>query len=77
MMVVQLEKPGNITLAMWFAELRSWFDQKNCQPTIFFESGGTMDKLLFNVTFVDSTHARLFAPKIYKLRILNSTHHKK
>ena len=25
-----------------------------------------MDKLLFNVTFADSTHARLFAPKFTK-----------
>ena len=35
MMVVQIEKPGNITLATWFAERRSWFDQNNCQPTLF------------------------------------------
>ena len=27
MMVVQIEKPGNMSLANWFSELRSWFDQ--------------------------------------------------
>jgi hypothetical protein len=35
MMVVQIEKPENITLALWFTELRSWFDDNNCQRHYF------------------------------------------
>ena len=66
MMVVQLEKPGNVTLAVWFAELRSWFDENNCQPTNFSESGRKIDTLLFNVIFADNTHARLFASAFTK-----------
>jgi hypothetical protein len=66
MMVVQLEKPGNMTLARWFAELRSWFDENNCQPTLFSESGRIMDNLLFNVTFADNAQARLFSSTFTK-----------
>jgi hypothetical protein len=66
MMVVQLEKPGNMTLAGWFAELRSWFDENNCQPTLFSESGRIMDKFLFNVTFDDKDSARLFCSTFTK-----------
>jgi hypothetical protein len=57
MMVVRIEKPENTMLAVWFAELRSWFDENHCEPTIFSESGKKIDKLLFNVTFSDNTHA--------------------
>jgi hypothetical protein len=63
MMVVQIEKPANMTLAVWFTELRSWFDENNCQPTSFFPSGRVIDKLLFDVTFTQNTQARLFASK--------------
>jgi len=66
MMVVRIEKPENTMLAVWFAELRSWFDEKHCEPTIFSESGKKIDKLLFNVTFADNTHARLFVSAFTK-----------
>ena len=66
MMVVRIEKPENTMLAVWFAELRSWFDENHCQPTIFAESGRKTDKLLFNVTFADNTHARLFVSAFTK-----------
>ena len=66
MMVVRIEKPENTMLAVWFAELRSWFDDNHCQPTIFSESARKADKLLFNVTFGDNTHARLFASAFTK-----------
>src|SRR5271166_1186672 len=61
MMVVQIEKPANMTLAVWFTELRSWFDENNCQPTSFFPSGRVIDKLLFHATFAQNTQARWFA----------------
>jgi hypothetical protein len=66
MMVVQIEKPENITLALWFTELRSWFDDNNCQPTLFSEAGRLIDKLLFYITFADNAHARLFVSTFTK-----------
>jgi len=53
MLVVQIKKPGNITLANWFNELRSWFDQNNCQPTLFNQSERVTDKSIFDITFSD------------------------
>jgi hypothetical protein len=61
MMIVQIEKPGNMTLATWFSELRSWFDQNYCQPTLFNQSEGVTDKMIFNITFSDETQARVFS----------------
>jgi hypothetical protein len=53
MMVVQIEKPGNMSLANWFSELRSWFDQNYCQPTLFNQPEVVTDKMIFNITFSD------------------------
>ena len=61
MMVVQIEKPANMTLAEWFTELRSWFDENNCQPSSFLPAGRVIEKLLFNATFLENDQARLFA----------------
>src|SRR5712671_5900171 len=66
MMVVQIGKPGNMTLAVWFAELRSWFDDNSCQPTLFIQSGRKMDTLIFDVSFDNMAHARLFASTFTK-----------
>src|SRR5438132_7709883 len=63
MMVVQIEKPANMTLAGWFTELRSWFDQNKCQPASFLPDEGVIDRVTFNVTFGKNTQARLFASK--------------
>jgi hypothetical protein len=64
MMVVQIEKPANMTLAAWFTELRSWFDENNCQPVSFVPDGRVIDKLIFNVSFAEDAHARSFASKV-------------
>ena len=53
MVVVQIEKPVNMTLANWFCELRSWFDQNYCQPTLFNQSERVTGKMIFNITFSD------------------------
>ena len=66
MMVIQIEKPANITLAAWFAELRSWFDENNCQLAFFASAGRVIDKYIFNVTFAENTQAHLFASKFTK-----------
>jgi hypothetical protein len=63
MMVVQIEKPANMTLAAWFTELRSWLDENNCQPASFIPTGRVIDKLIFNAIFAEDAHARLFAAK--------------
>jgi len=64
-MVVEIEKPTNMTLAEWFNELRSWFDEHNCQPTSFLPSGRVIDKVVFDATFAQNTQAQalLFASK--------------
>lgn len=61
MLVVQIEKPANMTLAQWFSELRLWLDQHSCEDTSFSQSGRIIDKLIFNLTFHDHAKARLFA----------------
>jgi hypothetical protein len=66
MMVVQIQKPGAVTLATWFTELRSWLDANHCDPILFSRSGRIMDKILFNVTFENDNHARLFAANFTK-----------
>jgi hypothetical protein len=62
-MIVEIEKPANMTLAAWFTELRSWFDKNNCQPASFVPSRRVIDNLIFKVTFAESSQARLFASK--------------
>ena len=66
MMVVQIEKPANMTLAAWFAELRSWFDENNRQLAFFASAGRVIDIFIFNVTFAENTQAHLFASKFTK-----------
>ena len=61
MLVVQIEKPADMTLATWFSELRLWLDQHSCEETSFSEAGRTMDKLIFNLIFKDHAQARMFA----------------
>ena len=60
MLVVQIEKPANMTLATWFSELRLWLDQHSCEKTSFSQSRRIIDRLTFNVIFQDHTKARLF-----------------
>jgi len=61
MMVVQIQKPANVALAVWFTELRSWLDSNRCEPALFSPAGRIMDNILFNITFEDDNHARRFA----------------
>jgi hypothetical protein len=61
MMVVQIEKPANVTLAVWFTELRSWLDSNHCEPALFSRSGRIMDNTIFNITFENDNDARRFA----------------
>ena len=38
MVIVKIEKSGDMTLGKWFSKLRSWFDHNHCQPTLFNQS---------------------------------------
>jgi hypothetical protein len=75
MMVVEIEKPAKMTLAVWFNELRSWFDENSCQPTSFLPSERVIDKVVFDATFAQNTQALLFASKFarYAPAILRAT----
>jgi hypothetical protein len=66
MMVVQIEKPANVTLAVWFAELRSWLDSNHCEPALFSPSGRIIDNIIFIITFENDNHARRFASAFKK-----------
>jgi len=61
MVIVEIEKSGDITLGKWFSELRSWFDHNHCQPTLFNQSERVIDKIIFNIIFSDENQAQLFA----------------
>ena len=61
MVIVEIEKSGDVTLGKWFSELRSWFDVNHCQPTLLNQSETVMDKIIFNITFSDEAKAQLFA----------------
>jgi hypothetical protein len=61
MMVVQIQKPANMTLAVWFSELRSWLDENQCELGWFSRSGRIMDAAVFDLAFKNDAHARLFA----------------
>jgi hypothetical protein len=76
MVIVQIEKPGNITLANWFCELRSWLDHNYCQPTLFNQSERVTGKMIFNIAFSDETQARVFASTFTKICTSNLTHPK-
>jgi hypothetical protein len=66
MMVVQIQKPANVTLAVWFTELRSWLDSNHCEPALFSRSEIITDNMAFDITFENDDHARLFASNFQK-----------
>jgi hypothetical protein len=55
MTTVQVERPEDTKLAVWFAELRLWFDNNDCTPIRFTEVAGRC-----NIKFADDAHAQLF-----------------
>jgi hypothetical protein len=66
MMVVQIQKPANMTLDVWFSELRSWLDLNHCETALFTRSERIIDTMLFSITFQNDNHARLFASNFKK-----------
>jgi len=66
MTVVQIEKPEDTKLADWFAELRLWFDNNDCNPILFTEVEEVKNRSGFNIKFADDVQARLFASTFAK-----------
>jgi hypothetical protein len=61
MLLVEIEKPENETLAAWFSELRSWLDLNRCVPTTFARSGRRIDRLIYRISFDDAAKAHAFS----------------
>lgn len=66
MLVVQVEKPENTTLAGWFSELRAWFDDNHCAPLGFTRAGRRIDRVIYQVSFHDAAKARQFSANFSK-----------
>ena len=65
-MVVQIQKPANVTLDVWFTELQSWLDSNHCEPALFSLSGRIMDNILLDITFENDADAFLFSSNFKK-----------
>jgi len=60
MLLVEIGKPENETLAAWFSELRDWLDLNHCEPLIFAQVGCRLDRLVYRVSFENVGQARQF-----------------
>jgi len=58
MLLVEIEKPENETLAAWFSELRNWLDANHCEPAVFAQSGRRLDRLIYRISFETAAQAR-------------------
>jgi transposase len=60
-LLVEIEKPENQTLAAWFSELRTWLDASHCTPLAFVPSGRRIDRLIYRISFDDAVQANKFS----------------
>jgi hypothetical protein len=60
MLVVQIEKPANVTLASWFSELRAWLDENRVVPLGFSRAGRRLDRVIYQISFREPVKAREF-----------------
>ena len=63
MLLVEIEKPENETLAAWFSELRNWLDANHCEPAVFAQSGRRLDRLIYRISFETAAQAQQFSAK--------------
>ena len=63
MLLVEIEKPENETLASWFSELRNWLDANHCEPAVFTQSGRRLDRLIYRISFETTAQAQQFSAK--------------
>ena len=60
MLLVEIEKPENETLAAWFSGLRDWLDVNRCQPLSFVQAGRRLDRLIYRISFEEAAQAHKF-----------------
>ena len=63
MLLVEIEKPENETLAAWFSELRTWLDVNRCEPLAFAQAGRRLDRLIYRISFENAAQAQQFAAR--------------
>lgn len=61
MLLVEIEKPESVTLAVWFSEMRDWLDANRCTPSVFMCSGRRIDRLIYRISFDDASQAHRFS----------------
>jgi hypothetical protein len=61
MLLVEIEKPANISLSEWFSELRDWLDANHCTPSVFSRSGRRIDGLIYRISFDNAALAHRFS----------------
>lgn len=61
MLLVEIEKPENEPLSVWFSELRGWLDRNHCTPTGFARVGRRIDRLIYRISFDDAVTAHRFS----------------
>jgi hypothetical protein len=61
MLLVEIEKPENQTLAAWFSELREWLDLNRCSPSVFARAGRRIDRPIYRISFEDAAEADRFS----------------
>ncbi|HWB47579.1 MAG TPA: hypothetical protein VG651_00600 [Stellaceae bacterium] len=60
MLLVEIEKPENEPLSVWFSTLRDWLDANHCAPSVFARSGRRIDRLIYRISFDDTARAHQF-----------------
>jgi hypothetical protein len=60
-LLVEIEKPENETLASWFSELRDWLDLNRCSPAVFARAGRRVDRLIYRISFDAAAQAHQFS----------------
>ena len=61
MLLVEIEKPENQTLASWFSELREWLDLNHYEPAVFTRTGRRLDRLIYRISFDKAAQAHQFS----------------
>jgi hypothetical protein len=61
MLLVEIEKPENETLAAWFSDLRAWLDANHFEPSVFMRAGRRLDRLVYRISFETAADAHLFS----------------
>jgi hypothetical protein len=61
MLLVEIEKPENEKLALWFSQLREWLDANHCAPSVFTRSGRRIDRLIYRISFDAAASAHQFS----------------